>query len=269
MNVVVRPLDNPLIDDLVEHRRALSGNILLSKRDFARSILHALRANQPVGILVDQNSSAENGAFVPFFGMPACANLTFAKLAARSGAAVIPGFLIWSEGERQLTSCRFYPEIEMTGDAALDTVLRDSGRSRRGSGDPRDSGPVALDTPPMEDTPRWRTRLVRLTMRFSLGIAAFTFLVASAGAQAAVADSSAGGFTVKVALDIQASPDEVYGKLVRNIGDWWNPDHTFSGNSHNLTIEEKPMGCFCEKLPKGEASGTWRSSTWRPAARWS
>src|SRR5947209_19136611 len=44
MNVVVRPLDNPKIDELVEHRRALSGNKLLSKRDFARSMLHALRA---------------------------------------------------------------------------------------------------------------------------------------------------------------------------------------------------------------------------------
>jgi len=121
MNVVVRPLDNPLIDDLVEHRRSLSGNILLSKRDFARSILHALRANQPVGILVDQNSSAENGAFVPFFGRPACANLTFAKLAARSGAGVIPGFLIWSEAERRYI-LKFYPEVEMTGDAAVDTA---------------------------------------------------------------------------------------------------------------------------------------------------
>jgi Kdo2-lipid IVA lauroyltransferase/acyltransferase len=120
MNVVVRPLDNPIIDDIVERRRGLSGNKLLSKRDFARSIFQALRANEPVGILVDQNSSAENGAFVPFFGMPACANLTFAKLAARSGAAVIPGFAIWNEEERRYV-LRFYPEIEITGDAVEDT----------------------------------------------------------------------------------------------------------------------------------------------------
>jgi KDO2-lipid IV(A) lauroyltransferase len=97
MSVVVRPLDNPLIDDLVETRRALSGNTLLSKRDFARSILHALRDNEPVGILVDQNSAGDNAAFVPFFGKQACTNLTFAKLAARSGAAVIPGFAVWSD----------------------------------------------------------------------------------------------------------------------------------------------------------------------------
>ncbi len=120
MNVVVRPLDNPLIDSIVERRRALSGNILLSKRDFARSIFHALRNNEPVGILVDQNSSAENGAFVPFFGIPACANLTFAKLAARSGAAVIPGFAIWNARERRYV-LRFYPEVPITGDAVEDT----------------------------------------------------------------------------------------------------------------------------------------------------
>jgi Kdo2-lipid IVA lauroyltransferase/acyltransferase len=120
MNVVVRPLDNPLIDSIVETRRALSGNTLLSKRDFARSILHALRANQPVGILVDQNSSAENGAFVPFFGTPACTNLTFAKLAARSGATVIPGFAIWNAKERRYV-LKFYPPVTITGDAVEDT----------------------------------------------------------------------------------------------------------------------------------------------------
>ncbi len=121
MNVVVRPLDNPVIDDIVETRRGLSGNKLLSKRDFARSILHALRKNEPVGILVDQNSADENATYVPFFGKPACTNLTFARLAARSGAAVIPGFAFWNEAERRYT-LRFYPEVEISGDAIVDTI---------------------------------------------------------------------------------------------------------------------------------------------------
>jgi KDO2-lipid IV(A) lauroyltransferase len=120
MNVVVRPLDNSSIDAVVETRRALSGNTLLSKREFARSIFQALRKNEPVGILVDQNSSADNGAFVPFFGKLACANLTFAKLAARSGAAVIPGFAVWNDQERRYV-LRFYPEVEITGEAVEDT----------------------------------------------------------------------------------------------------------------------------------------------------
>lgn len=121
MNVVVRPLDNPLIDRMIESRRSLSGNKLLSKRDFARSILHALRGNEPVGILVDQNAALDNGVFVPFFGRQACTNLTFAKLAARSGAAVIPGFAVWNEAERKYV-LRFYPEVEISGDAGEDTA---------------------------------------------------------------------------------------------------------------------------------------------------
>ena len=120
MHVVVRPLDNPLLDELVEERRGLSGNKLLSKRDFARSILHALRKNEPVGILVDQNSAPENAVFVPFFGKPASTNVTFARLAARSGAAVIPGFAVWSAAERKYI-LRFYPVLEMSGDPAEDT----------------------------------------------------------------------------------------------------------------------------------------------------
>ena len=66
MNVVVRPLDNPLIDRLVERRRALTGNRPIGKKDFARAILKALAANEAVGILIDQNASLDTGAFVDF-----------------------------------------------------------------------------------------------------------------------------------------------------------------------------------------------------------
>ena len=120
MNVVVRPLDNPLIDALVERRRALSGNVPIFKKDFARTILKALAANQAVGILIDQNASLENGVFVDFFGVPASASVGFAKIAARSGATVIPGFALWSETERRYI-LRFYPPVTMTGDATHDT----------------------------------------------------------------------------------------------------------------------------------------------------
>jgi KDO2-lipid IV(A) lauroyltransferase len=120
MNVVVRPLDNPRIDALVERRRGGSGNRMIFKKDFARSILKALAANEAVGILVDQNSSPDAGAFVDFFGVKACAGTGFAKLAAHSGASVIPGFALWSEEERRYV-LRFYPPVEMTGDAERDT----------------------------------------------------------------------------------------------------------------------------------------------------
>jgi KDO2-lipid IV(A) lauroyltransferase len=120
MNVVVRPLDNAHVDRLVAQRRTGSGNRITGKKESARLLLRALRANEPVGILVDQNSMGNEGVFVNFFGAPACTNAAFAKLAHHSGAAVIPGFAVWMENEGRYV-LRFYPSVEMTGDVAADT----------------------------------------------------------------------------------------------------------------------------------------------------
>jgi KDO2-lipid IV(A) lauroyltransferase len=121
MHVVVRPLDNPLLNRLVTRRRTASGNRLLEKKEFARGILKALAANEAVGILIDQNSSLEGGVFVDFFGTPACAGSGFARMAAHSGATVIPGFALWNEAERRYV-LRFYPPLEITGDVEEDTA---------------------------------------------------------------------------------------------------------------------------------------------------
>ena len=74
-----------------------------------------MRANEAVGILIDQNVAAGEGVFVDFFGLKACAGPGFAKLANRSGAVVIPGFALWSEAE-QRHILKFYPPLTMTGD---------------------------------------------------------------------------------------------------------------------------------------------------------
>jgi Kdo2-lipid IVA lauroyltransferase/acyltransferase len=119
MNVVVRPLDNPFLDRAVTRRRELSGNSVLSKRDPVRPILKALAANEAVGVLIDQNVSSD-AVFVDFFGMPAAAASGFARLAARSGAAVVPGFALWSESEKRYV-LRFYPPVPISGDTLRDT----------------------------------------------------------------------------------------------------------------------------------------------------
>jgi Kdo2-lipid IVA lauroyltransferase/acyltransferase len=120
MHIVVRPLDNPRLDIFVERYRALSGNHIIEKKDAARGILKALKSGEAVGILIDQNTTLDQGVFVDFFGKKACAGTAFAKLAHHSGAAVVPGFALWSEGEQRYI-LRFYPEIPMSGDVAEDT----------------------------------------------------------------------------------------------------------------------------------------------------
>jgi KDO2-lipid IV(A) lauroyltransferase len=120
MHIVVRPLDNPRIDALVERYRALSGNHIIEKKDAARGILKALKSGDAVGILIDQNTTLDQGVFIDFFGMKACAGTAFAKLAHHSGAAVVPGFALWSD-EEQRYILRFYPEIPISGDIRQDT----------------------------------------------------------------------------------------------------------------------------------------------------
>jgi uncharacterized protein YndB with AHSA1/START domain len=84
----------------------------------------------------------------------------------------------------------------------------------------------------------------------TLSIAIVALACAIAPLSAEVVDSSASGFTAKETIQIQASPQDVYAKIFK-IGDWWSSDHTFSRDAHNLSLEEKAGGCFCEKMPGG------------------
>jgi hypothetical protein len=89
-----------------------------------------------------------------------------------------------------------------------------------------------------------------MTNRRGVGILALACAMAPFGLRADVLDSAADGFVVKETITIQAAPQEVYRRIFR-VGEWWSPQHTFSGDAHNLSIEEKAGGCFCEKLPAG------------------
>lgn len=121
MNIMVRPLDNPLIDRLVERYRQLSGNHLILKKDAVRGVLKALKTNEAVGVLIDQNTVPAEGVFVPFFGKLACAGTAFVKLAYHSGAPVIPGFAFWDQQTGRYI-LRFYSRIELSGDLEKDTA---------------------------------------------------------------------------------------------------------------------------------------------------
>ncbi|MDX1555778.1 MAG: SRPBCC domain-containing protein [Xanthomonadales bacterium] len=61
---------------------------------------------------------------------------------------------------------------------------------------------------------------------------------------------SANGFTVQHSIATPASPDDAFQAMTR-IGQWWNPDHSWSGQAENLYMDARPGGCFCERLPDG------------------
>jgi KDO2-lipid IV(A) lauroyltransferase len=93
LSFVVRPLDNPVLDELVERFRRRTGAEMITKRRALREVLEALRRGRMVGILLDQNATRAEGVFVPFFGAPACTSKALAVIALRTGAPVVPVFL--------------------------------------------------------------------------------------------------------------------------------------------------------------------------------
>jgi KDO2-lipid IV(A) lauroyltransferase len=97
MRVVVRPLDNPYVDRLVERYRTLQGNQTFAKDEFARGLLSAMRSGETVGLLMDQNMTPPQGVFVPFFGVQACTASGIARVALHTDASVIPAFTIWDD----------------------------------------------------------------------------------------------------------------------------------------------------------------------------
>ena len=101
MSIVIRRLDNPLVDNLVNHIRCLHGNQVLHKDDFARGLLGSMRRGETVGILMDTNMTPPQGAFVDFFGHSACTGSGLARVAMKTGAKVLPGFLLWEEATQQ------------------------------------------------------------------------------------------------------------------------------------------------------------------------
>ncbi|MGB7624171.1 MAG: lysophospholipid acyltransferase family protein [Terriglobia bacterium] len=123
LKFLVRPLDNPRVDTLIMQYRQMAGNKGIDKRNSMREILRTLRRNEVVGILIDQNASREEGVFADFFGIPASTTAGLATLAMRTGAAVVPGLLIWDERIKK-HRLRFEPSVPLqdTGNFQVDVV---------------------------------------------------------------------------------------------------------------------------------------------------
>lgn len=113
MGMVIRRLDNRRLDAFVNAIRCLHGNHVLHKDDFGRGLLTAMHAGETVGILMDTNMTPPQGLFVSFFGMKACTASGLPHIALKTGAAVLPGFLVWEPAEQQYV-LHFGPELRFT-----------------------------------------------------------------------------------------------------------------------------------------------------------
>jgi KDO2-lipid IV(A) lauroyltransferase len=124
MSFLVRRIDNPLVENLIDKTRTRFGNRSIDKRAAARAMLRALRDAEMLGILVDLNTQPHEGIFVDFFGIPASTTVGLASIALRTDASVIPIFVPWDE-ERGRFLMRIDPPLEIarTGDEREDMRL--------------------------------------------------------------------------------------------------------------------------------------------------
>ena len=120
LSFLVRRIDNPKIEAIVDRARTHLGNRTIDKRLAAREMLQILRDNGILGILVDLNTLDREAIFVEFFGRPAATTFLVAKLALRTGAPVLPVFAPWDKDRQRFLLKIDRPlTIELTGDEQL------------------------------------------------------------------------------------------------------------------------------------------------------
>lgn len=119
VSAVSRTADDPGTEHMIEQIRTRCGLQQIPRKLAARMGLAALRRNEILAILLDQNT-AEGGIFVPFFGYPASTATGPAVFALKTGAAIVPTFCIReADGTHRMKA---WPPIypESTGDRARD-----------------------------------------------------------------------------------------------------------------------------------------------------
>ena len=75
-------------------------------------------------------------------------------------------------------------------------------------------------------------------------------LLISSPAVAEVIQSGDSGFTVSHSISTGDEPYVAYRTMTSHIDQWWNGDHSWSGDATNLYMDIELGGCFCERLPR-------------------
>jgi KDO2-lipid IV(A) lauroyltransferase len=117
--VLSRPVENPFVQRYLIRSREQFGSEIVDRGNAARPMLRQLKRGGMVGVLNDRYVRG-NSVFVPFFGVRAATSTGVATFAVRTGAVVLPGFMVRDGPDHHLI--RILPRVEVppTGDRAKD-----------------------------------------------------------------------------------------------------------------------------------------------------
>jgi len=88
-----------------------------------------------------------------------------------------------------------------------------------------------------------RAKTIAMTLA---GVLAGSGIVRGAGAEVVSAEPA--GFSIRQVVDVAGVPPPTVWAALSDIGKWWDPEHTYSGDARNLSLDPVVRGCFCEKL---------------------
>lgn len=111
--VVARNMKKGYFDSVLERIRLQHGNRVIYRDSGVKEMLLFLKENGILGILPDQVVRPPHGILADFIGSPAWTTVMPAKLAIKTGCAILPFFTHRENGRNIIT---IYPEIEITAD---------------------------------------------------------------------------------------------------------------------------------------------------------
>ena len=125
VDLFVRSQKNPLFDELMNRHRSWVGADLIESKGTPRAILRSLRQNRLLVMLADQDGGRD-GIFIPFLGRPASTAPGVARIALRTGAPILMGFVVRRPDDRHLLVIEPPMRIPGSGDTreALRQILQ-------------------------------------------------------------------------------------------------------------------------------------------------
>lgn len=82
------------------------------------------------------------------------------------------------------------------------------------------------------------------------GLVFGTLVLLATPASAEVVSASSNGFEVRQTINLVVPPAIAFASFA-DMPAWWDPEHTYSGKSENLSLTLVPGGCLCERFPDG------------------
>lgn len=122
ITVVAKDLHNPAVNRLILAARERLGMGVTNMNTAATPILRALRRNECVGLLADQDAGPD-GVFIDFLGSPASTYQGPAVFALRTGAAIIPCFIIRCGAEQHRVCFEAPINVVASGDDSADIEI--------------------------------------------------------------------------------------------------------------------------------------------------